>query len=314
MATSYSCVCEHSYGLHTYSILRSQYNASSKKSFMSEIKLPYTLVILPRGLTHFAANKYNELQKDVKKAIKDENNNWRDPWKYFVDDLRFYNGINNKLQRLILIITWTVIPIFIGVVIKVYCNVIVRHLAKLILKPKFSRAFCDKLHTCISRTNIGNFVVDENVTHDIMIIASDNNYDFVVKSLFPFFENLGISVLFPQNDINGGQSNINGYSQAVVSSVMYVVVATTDFENDPWSNNFILSDLILPQIYEQRRNPRRILIIKFNDVNIPRPLRWNEYVTIADWSTRQNDEDNFRTLRNKFELMTEELLMTENNA
>ncbi|XP_052089856.1 uncharacterized protein LOC127726520 [Mytilus californianus] len=313
-AKSYTCVCENSYGQHTYSILRNHYNASSKKSYMSEIKLPYTFVILPRGLTHYAANKYKELQKYVRKAINEENNNWKDPWKYFADDLRFYNGINNQLQKVIILIILIEIPMIIGILIKVYCIVCVHHLDKTILKPKSPLVICAELHTCISQTNIGNFVVDENVTHDIMIIASDNNYDFVVKNLFPFFKNLGLSVLFPQTDINGGQSNINGYSQAVVSSVMYAVVATTEFENDPWSNNFILSDLILPQMYEQRRNHHRILIIKFNDVNIPRPLRWNEYVTIADWSTRQSDEDNLRTLRNKFKLMTEALLMTENNV
>ncbi|CAC5410258.1 unnamed protein product [Mytilus coruscus] len=313
-ANSYTCVCENSYGQHTFSIQRNHYNASSKKSYTSEIKLPYTFVILPRGHVHYSTNKYNELQKEVRNAINEENNNWRYPWKYFADDLRFDNAINNQLQNVIIMIILIEIPMIIGTLIKVYCIIVVNRLAKTILKPKFPLVICDELHTCISQTNIGNFAVDENATHDIMIIASDNDYDFASKNLIPFFNDLGFSILLPQTDINGGQSNINGYSQAVVSSVMYVVVGTRDFENDPWSNNFILSDLILPHMYEQRRNQHRILIIKFNNVNIPRPLRWNEHVTIADWSSRQTDNDNFRTLKNKLKSMTEARLMSEKNV
>lgn len=161
---------------------------------------------------------------------------------------------------------------------------------------------------CITRANIGNFVIDENITHDIMIIAardSKRDYAFAVHNLIPFFEDLGLSILFPQTDLHGGQSNINGYSEAVFSSSIYVVVGTIDFENDPWSNGFIFSDLILSQMNEQQQNQHRILLIKFSDVNIPYALTWNEHVTIANWSIRQSDDDNYRTLRNKFKSMIE---------
>lgn len=69
--SSYQCVCEHSYGKHTFSIMTFHYNDSSNKPYISEIKLPYTFFVLPRGLTHFAANKYKELQNDVRKAINE---------------------------------------------------------------------------------------------------------------------------------------------------------------------------------------------------------------------------------------------------
>ncbi|CAG2201893.1 unnamed protein product [Mytilus edulis] len=205
------------------------------------------------------------------------------------------------------------VVMMIQIFFKVYCKVFVHHVAKIILKPKFPQSICDKLLPVVNG-NIGDYSVEGNVTHDIMVVASDNDYDFVVQKLIPFFEVLGLSVLLPQTDINGGQSNINGYSQAVVKSLMYVVVGTRDFENDSWNNNFILSDLILPQMYEQQGHQHIILIMKFNDVNIPRPLRWNEHVTIADWSTRQSDDDNFRRLKNKLKSMTEALFMTEQNV
>ncbi|CAC5420822.1 unnamed protein product [Mytilus coruscus] len=238
--------------IFNFSAMTRHYNASSNKSYLSETKLPYTFVILPRGLAHFAVNKYKELQKDVRKLKDEGKTDWRDPWRYFADDLRFDYFISYQVQKVIFMIILVESTIVIGIFIKVYCKVCVHHLAKIILKPRFPLAIRDELR--ISKVNIGNFVVDGNVTHDIMIIASDNNYDFVVKNLYPFFKDLGLSILFPQTDIHGGQSNFNGYSQAVVSSVIYVVVATTDFENDPRSNNFILSDLILPRMYEQRRN------------------------------------------------------------
>ncbi|VDI59559.1 Hypothetical predicted protein [Mytilus galloprovincialis] len=305
-AKSYSCVCENSYGQHTYSILRNNYNASSKLSYMSEIRLPHTFVILPRGLTHYWANKYSSLKKNVKKAINKENNKWRDPWEYFADDLRIDKGINTLSQKVIVGIVLFEIPLTIGILIKLYCIVIVNRLAKTILKPKFPIPISEVLLSDV-QTNIGDYVVDGIITHDIMIVASDDDYDFVVQNLIPFFRGLCYSVFFPQNDINGGQSNINSYSQAVASSKLYVVVATTNFKNDVWNNVFVLSNLILPKMYEQRCSQHRIFIIKFNDVNIPRPLRWYEHVTIADWSTRRTGEDNFKTLKNKFKSLIEEL-------
>lgn len=198
-----------------------------------------------------------------------------------------------------------------GILIKVYCKVFVNNLARIILKPKFSLQLCAELHISNSIANIGDYVVDGNVTHDIMIVASDDDYDFAVQNLIPFFSGIGLSCILPQTDIKGGQSRINGFSQAVVSSKIYVVVGTTDFENDQWNNTYVLSNLILPHMYEQHNKQHRILIIKFNDVNIPRPLRWYEHVTIADWSKRRTDEDNFKTLKNKFKSVIEELLMTE---
>ncbi|CAG2206958.1 unnamed protein product [Mytilus edulis] len=225
-------------------------------------------------------------------------------YKHYFIDFHVFNRFEFDLADVVMMIQ---------IFFKVYCKVFVHHVAKIILKPKFPQSICDKLLPVVNG-NIGDYSVEGNVTHDIMVVASDNDYDFVVQKLIPFFEVLGLSVLLPQTDINGGQSNINGYSQAVVTSVMYVVVGTRDFENDSWNNNFILSDLILPQMYEQQGHQHIILIMKFNDVNIPRPLRWNEHVTIADWSTRQSDDDNFRRLKNKLKSMTEALFMTEQNV
>lgn len=54
IAKSFTCVCETSYGQHTYSILRPLFNHSSNQTYISEIILPYRFLILPRGLTHFA--------------------------------------------------------------------------------------------------------------------------------------------------------------------------------------------------------------------------------------------------------------------
>ncbi|VDI52428.1 Hypothetical predicted protein [Mytilus galloprovincialis] len=313
IAKSFTCVCEKSYGQHTYSILRPLYNPSSNQTYISEIVLPYTFLILPKGLTHFASNKYKELQKDVRKAIDEKKNNWRYIWRYYVDDQRFYYLIICKAEYIISLIIVADIVMILGIFMKVYCNVFVNNLARIILKPRFPMQLCAELHVSNSNANIGDCVVDGNVTHDIMIVASDDDYSFAVHNLIPFFSDLGLSCILPQTDIKGGQSKINGFSQAVVSSKIYVVVGTTDFENDPWNNSFVLSNLILPHMYEQQYKQHRILIIKFNDVNIPRPLRWYEHVTIADWSTRRTDEDNFRTLKNKFKSVIEELLMTEKN-
>lgn len=306
---SYACVCENSYGQHTYSILRNLFNTSSQTKYLSEIKLPFKFVVLPRGLTYFASNKYTQLQNDVRKALAERENDWSYVWRYYVDDERFYYFIITKLEHIIITIIFADIFLMIGISFKVYCKFFVHHLAKIILKPIFPMSICDEL-LAVAKSNIGDYAVEENVTHDIMIVANDTDYDFAVQKLIPCFTDLGLSVLLPQTDINGGQSNINGYSQAVVTSVMYVVVGTRDFEKDSWNNNFILSNLILPQMYEQQRNQHRILIIKFNDVNIPRPLRWNEHVSIANWSTRQSDDDNFRRLKNKLKSMTEALFMT----
>lgn len=91
---------------------------------------------------------------------------------------------------------------------KFYCFLFVHRAAKLILKPKFPIPIIEVLLPDV-QTNIGDYAVEENITHDIMIVASDDDYQFVVHNLIPFsISDLGYSLLFPQNDINGGQSNI----------------------------------------------------------------------------------------------------------
>lgn len=64
---------------------------------------------------------------------------------------------------------------------------------------------CAELHISNSIVNIRDYVVDGNVTHDIMIVASDDDYDFAVHHLIPFFSDLGFSCILPQTDIKGGQ-------------------------------------------------------------------------------------------------------------
>ncbi|CAG2220897.1 unnamed protein product [Mytilus edulis] len=185
--------------------------------------------------------------------------------------------------------------------VKLYNYICVRQLSKYILirNPQYALS-----GTC--PCNIGNLSITEDTKYDIMIIYNEEEYNLVKYSFVPFFENHKLSVFVDARDMIAGRTKARAYSEAVQSCRNFVIIGSETFVNDQWNNEFILGDLILQMIHEHQGH--HVVVVKWNNAEVPQAFRWDPKITIIEWSERRSTSENmaiFKTEYSRFHVLGE---------
>lgn len=292
IGTSISCICETAYGKHSFFVQRNRFIENTTTYLLEDIKLPYLFVVLPTGITSFSRSKYDKLREDVFNSVSTRKGNWRYSFRFFVDDEQKFYYYMHILEILVISLFICEMCMSVVVMIKLYNRIFVRQSAKFILVPVHRIA---KPENC--QYAFGNLSPFNAVRYDIMIVYNCEEYDLVQNVFVPFFENRGLSVYIEDRDMTLGRSRTSAISEAVQSSRTFVIVGTESFLRDQWNNEFVVGDLILQIIHEHQGH--HVIVIKWNNVVVPRPLSWDQKVTIVDWSDRRSLRDNLTILRNR---------------
>ena len=261
LGIAWQCACPSSYGNHVFRFFRHFYNTTSQSNEIIEVEHPHSIKLIPRtadillvfqnesipkplGVECLGSSSLIGVCSSMTEFIREFHNYY-----FLIENIIVY-----VLFVLAILITYTVNKLTMYIVIA--CR-------NVILEGHFWHDSLDenkrKMLGNIGHTNIA-------CKYDVYISHADAQID-LAAGLTSILEAAGMKVFYRDRDVAIGDLTIEVVASAIVSSRMFIIIASKEFTERRFHNSYEFC-LMLNQIHEQKVDERNVMLLKLGQCNI----------------------------------------------